>query len=56
MRTLLSLLSLGLLPVFALAQTPVATTPLPQFKDVAKQAGLTVSHISTPEKKYIVEP
>jgi len=28
---------------------------MPQFKDVAKEAGLTVSHISTPEKKYIVE-
>jgi hypothetical protein len=25
------------------------------FKDVAQEAGLTVSHISTPEKKYIVE-
>ncbi len=53
MRTLLSL---GLLlPVFALAQTSVSTTPVPQFKDVAKQAGLTVSHISSPDKKYIVE-
>jgi hypothetical protein len=29
--------------------------PLPRFKDVAKEAGLTVSHVSTPEKKYIVE-
>ena len=28
---------------------------MPQFKDVAQEAGLTVSHISTPEKKYIVE-
>ena len=28
---------------------------VPEFKDVAKEAGLTVSHISTPEKKYIVE-
>jgi enediyne biosynthesis protein E4 len=27
----------------------------PQFQDVAKEAGLIVSHISTPEKKYIVE-
>ena len=32
-----------------------AATPLPHFEDVAKQAGLTVSHISTPDKKYIVE-
>ena len=30
-------------------------SPVPRFKDVAKEAGLTVSHISTPEKKYIVE-
>ena len=32
---------------------PVALTP--RFEDVAKQAGLTVVHISTPEKKYIME-
>src|SRR5438552_17467723 len=59
------LVSLGLLlPLFAPAQTaspkkafqvPVPQTPAPRFKDVAKEAGLTVSHISTPEKKYIVE-
>ena len=29
--------------------------PLPRFEDITQQAGLTVSHISTPEKKYIVE-
>jgi hypothetical protein len=27
----------------------------PQFEDVAQKAGLTVSHISSPDKKYIVE-
>src|SRR5271154_2161241 len=27
----------------------------PKFVDVAQQAGLTVSHISSPEKHYIVE-
>lgn len=27
----------------------------PQFEDVAKSAGLTVSHISSPDKKYILE-
>src|SRR5690348_11448439 len=37
------------------AQTPPPERLLPQFKDVAKEAGLTVWHISTPEKKYIVE-
>src|SRR5437764_9212310 len=50
------LLVLGLfLSLVASAQTPAPKLPLPQFEDVAKQAGLTVSHISTPEKKYIVE-
>jgi len=29
--------------------------PLPRFEDVAQKAGLTVSHISSPDKKYIVE-
>src|SRR6266581_3144772 len=50
------LLLLGLsLSLLASAQTPDPKLPLPQFKNVAKEAGLTVSHISTPEKKYIVE-
>jgi len=50
------LLSLGLLfSVFASAQVVPTKTPLPKFEDVAKQAGLTVSHISSPEKRYIVE-
>src|SRR2546427_2830587 len=50
------LLVLGLfLSLVASAQTPAPKLPLPQFKNVAKEAGLTVSHISTPEKKYIVE-
>src|SRR6266404_6293366 len=49
-------LLLGLsLSLLASAQTPAPKLPLPQFKNVAKEAGLTVSHISTPEKKYIVE-
>ena len=30
-------------------------TPVPGFEDIARTAGLTVSHISSPEKKYIVE-
>ena len=61
-----AILSLGLLlPLCASAQTaapksrpaqaPAAQSPVPQFKDVAREAGLRVSHISTPEKKYIVE-
>jgi enediyne biosynthesis protein E4 len=30
-------------------------SPIPRFEDVAQQAGLTVPHISSPDKKYIVE-
>jgi len=29
--------------------------PIPRFEDLAKKAGLTVSHIASPEKMYIVE-
>src|ERR1700756_177651 len=32
-----------------------APAPLPQFEDIAPKAGLTVAHISSPDKKYIVE-
>ena len=50
------LLFVGLcLSVLTFAQSGPPKNPLPRFKDVAKEAGLTVSHISTPEKKYIVE-
>jgi hypothetical protein len=60
-----------LLPAMLLAQSapadPPASSPsqkareagppaaLPQFEDVAQKAGLTVAHISSPDKKYIVE-
>src|SRR5215475_3469015 len=51
MRCLLLLL----LSSIVSAQTARSKPPLPKFNDVAKEAGLTVSHISTSEKKYIVE-
>ena len=35
------------------AASPPAS--LPQFEDIAQKAGLTVAHISSPDKKYIVE-
>ncbi|MGB9285413.1 MAG: VCBS repeat-containing protein, partial [Candidatus Sulfotelmatobacter sp.] len=41
-------------PKLLQAQEP-KTNPLPQFEDVAQKAGLVVPHISTPDKKYIVE-
>jgi enediyne biosynthesis protein E4 len=36
------------------AQEP-GTQPIPRFEDIAQKAGLTVAHISSPDKKYIVE-
>jgi len=43
-----------LLTIPCLAQAP-ASPPVPRFEDVTQQAGLTVPHLSTPEKRYIVE-
>jgi hypothetical protein len=34
---------------------PTLTDPVPVFRDVAAQAGLTASHISSAEKHYVVE-
>src|SRR5512147_1958336 len=48
---------LGLsLSFLCLAQTPSNTAkPVPRFEDITQKAGLTVSHLSAPEKRYIVE-
>jgi hypothetical protein len=49
--------SLGLV-LFLSFSASAQTSPkgaLPRFTEVAKQVGLTVSHISSPEKRYIVE-
>ena len=40
---------------FSLGQFLAATQPVPRFEDVTRAAGLTVPHLSTPEKRYIVE-
>src|SRR3984885_12540106 len=37
------------------AAQSTSQSPLPQFEDIAAKAGLTVPHISSPDKKYIVE-
>ena len=37
------------------AQEAGTSASIPQFEDVAQKAGLTVAHISSPDKKYIVE-
>jgi hypothetical protein len=60
---LVSLLSLvfsvaqGPLPANApkAAQPDLPSTALPHFEDIGQKAGLTVSHISSPEKRYIIE-
>jgi enediyne biosynthesis protein E4 len=36
-------------------QTTQAASPLPRFEDIGQRAGLTVSHISSPDKRYIIE-
>ncbi|PYV59540.1 MAG: CRTAC1 family protein [Acidobacteria bacterium] len=36
-------------------QPAANTPPLPKFNDIGREAGLTASHISSAEKKYIVE-
>src|SRR6202166_2762846 len=50
------LVSLLLSSAFAQGGKATATTPpAPHFEDVAQKAGLTVSHISSADKRYIVE-
>jgi len=44
-----------LLSATCLAQAPSVAPAIPKFEDVSKQAGLNVSHLSSPEKRYILE-
>src|SRR5579884_3382904 len=44
-----------LLPFACLAQGAPSTHAVTHFEDITKQAGLTVPHLSTPEKRYIIE-
>jgi enediyne biosynthesis protein E4 len=44
-----------LLSATCLAQSSSVPPPVPKFEDVSKRAGLTVSHLSSPEKRYILE-
>jgi enediyne biosynthesis protein E4 len=39
----------------AWAQGPAPAASIPKFEELSKQAGLTVSHISSPNKRYIIE-
>jgi len=43
------------LAVSCLAQSSEPAPPIPRFEDISKQAGLTVPHNSSPEKRYILE-
>src|SRR5207245_8050706 len=50
------LLSLTISCVYLLTQTKAQpATAVPQFEDISRPAGLTVSHISTAEQHYIIE-
>ncbi len=45
-----------LLPVgLCLAQAPQTALPVPRFQDVSAEVGLTVPHLSSPEKRYVIE-
>jgi hypothetical protein len=47
-----------LLPLFMLASVcsaQITQVPAPRFEEIGKQAGLTVSHLSSPDKRYILE-
>src|SRR6201984_2678451 len=37
------------------AQTTTGSLSWPHFEDIGPQAGLTVAHISSPDKRYIIE-
>src|SRR5437660_2702561 len=54
-RLLFSLFGVFLFPLICLAQAPPAAAPVPRFEDVPKKAGITASHLSSPEKRYIVQ-
>src|ERR1700752_4627949 len=60
MRTRVGLFMVLFVAAFAHGQTAhpelKSQPPLPpRFEDIAQKAGLTVPHISSPDKKYIVE-
>jgi hypothetical protein len=43
------------LPLLSCARPAAAQAPGPRFTDITEQAGVTFRHVSTPEKRYIVE-
>jgi hypothetical protein len=55
MRCLPLFLIVLLVAIPCFAQSHPVPAPTPQFEDVSKQVGLTVSHISSPDELYIME-
>jgi enediyne biosynthesis protein E4 len=49
------LVAAGFASMFPYSSRAPQTAPVPHFEDIAKESGLSVPHISSPEKKYIVE-
>jgi len=49
------IVALGLFLPLAFAAAQQSSVPVPRFEDITKAAGLTVPHLSSPEKRYIVE-
>jgi hypothetical protein len=41
--------------ILGFAQVPLTVAPVPKFEDVTRKAGITASHLASPEKRYIVE-
>jgi hypothetical protein len=55
LHALVCLFSISLCLLLVMAQGVRPSSSVPAFKDVAQQANLTVPHISSPDKHYIVE-
>jgi hypothetical protein len=55
MRTICSGSLIPLLAAVLASQTKTPSAPVPRFEDIAQQAGLTVPHISSADKHYILE-
>ena len=49
------IIALGIFLPLAFAAAQQSSVPVPRFEDITKAAGLTVPHLSSPEKRYIVE-
>lgn len=49
------LLFAGLVFLLGWTQSRAPQSPAPLFEDIARRSGLTVPHLSSPEKRYIIE-